>query len=101
MPEKKGPRKEVGGMAAQPKELRLIRKARQEDPGPHRQQGEDVVAVVLADGSLRRVDGRPVERSGNDGFVTGQLNGDGWILWWERRGFAREPRRPRRHLRSV
>ncbi len=44
-----------------------------------------VVAVVLDDGTIRELaaDGRP--RS--EPFQSGQLSGDRWILWWERREF--------------
>ena len=52
-----------------------------EDPEPKR-----VVAVVLADGSLRELnadgEGRP-EREWDGGSVSGP----DWILWWERRSF--------------
>jgi hypothetical protein len=46
----------------------------------------EVVAVVLADGTIRRVGERP-DRDGHRPFSVGQLSGDGWILWWQRREF--------------
>jgi hypothetical protein len=43
----------------------------------------EVVAEVLADGSIREV-GERARRPTRD-YETGQIAGDGWILWWERR----------------
>ena len=43
-----------------------------------------VVAEVLADGSIRmKGSGRRADR--DDPFALGQVAGDGWILWWQRR----------------
>ncbi len=48
--------------------------------------GNTVVAVVLADGRVRRVDGAPQD-DGAD-FENGQISGDEWVLWWQRRSFG-------------
>ncbi len=50
-----------------------------------RAPGRRVVAVVLDDGTVRQVDAEGRERA--EPFQSGQLSGDGWILWWERRSF--------------
>jgi hypothetical protein len=43
-----------------------------------------VVAEVLADGSVRMTrTGRHGDR--DEAFAIGQLSGEGWILWWQRR----------------
>lgn len=43
-----------------------------------------VVAEVLADGTIRMTEtGRRADR--DDSFALGQVMGEGWILWWERR----------------
>jgi hypothetical protein len=49
---------------------------RSEPVAPH------VVAEVLSE-TIRRA-GEPA-RPQASGFETGQVSGDGWILWWERR----------------
>jgi hypothetical protein len=43
----------------------------------------EVVAEVLADGTIREVGERARKPVRN--YETGQISGDGWILWWERR----------------
>ncbi len=48
--------------------------------------GQEIVAVVLSDGSVRDL------QEGNDDenaetFATGQLNGEGWTMWWDRRSW--------------
>jgi hypothetical protein len=50
---------------------------RPEPVAPH------VVAEVLSDGTIRRA-GEPARPPGSE-FETGQVSGDGWILWWEMR----------------
>jgi hypothetical protein len=47
-------------------------------------RGAPVVAEVLADGSVRMT---PTGRRGDrdEPFAIGQLSGEGWILWWQRR----------------
>ncbi len=56
-----------------------------------------MVAVVLDDGTIRELAGEAPE---TEPFQSGQLSGDGWILWWERREFdadfphRRDLRRP-------
>jgi hypothetical protein len=58
-----------------------------EEPRPPepvlRPVSSEVVAEVLADGTIRQVGERPRSPSGE--YETGQISGDGWILWWERR----------------
>ena len=48
---------------------------------------KEIVAVVLADGSVR--DLRGSQGSNGDGrpHASGALAGPDWILWWERRSF--------------
>lgn len=43
----------------------------------------DVVAEVLGDGTIRLVGSEEAEDDRR--FAVGQLSGDGWILWWDRR----------------
>jgi hypothetical protein len=50
---------------------------------PLRPVSSEVVAEVLADGTIREV-GEPARRPVRE-YETGQVSGDGWILWWERR----------------
>jgi hypothetical protein len=61
-------------------------KPQEPSPGPVpplRPVSSQVVAEVLADGTVRQVGERPSHPQGS--FETGQISGDGWILWWERR----------------
>jgi hypothetical protein len=52
-----------------------------EQPEPRRRH---VVAEVLSDGTLRpKGTFGPVE--GEQEWSQGQVSGDGWVLWWERR----------------
>ena len=61
-------------------------------PFPGRPDGEPVreavpvVAVVLADGTVLAL-GQEPGRGDAGPFATGQVSGDGWILWWQRRSF--------------
>jgi hypothetical protein len=50
---------------------------------PVRPVSSEVVAEVLVDGTIRQV-GEPA-RAPRGEYETGQISGDGWILWWERR----------------
>ncbi|HEX2030893.1 MAG TPA: hypothetical protein VHL78_05765 [Actinomycetota bacterium] len=61
--------------------LPFERRGRAARPAP----GPRVVAVILDDGTVRELahDGRPRPEP----FQSGQLSGDRWILWWERRDF--------------
>ena len=43
-----------------------------------------VVAEVLEDGTIRPVGAARV-RGGGGRYSVGTVNGDGWVLWWERR----------------
>jgi hypothetical protein len=43
-----------------------------------------VVAEILSDGTVRLVDG-PHGQTGGRGYATGQVTGDGWTVWWDRR----------------
>jgi hypothetical protein len=53
-----------------------------EDPRPV------VVAVILADGSVRELARRPLEeREPTPAWASGSLAGEGWTLWWERRTY--------------
>ena len=49
-------------------------------------EGQEIVAVVLSDGSIRDLrQGREDEAA--DPYTTGQLNGEGWTMWWDRRAW--------------
>lgn len=49
-----------------------------------RRRRSPVVAEVLEDGSVRMTrTGRRGDR--DEPFAIGQLSGEGWILWWQRR----------------
>jgi hypothetical protein len=50
-------------------------------PGPDSRQ---VVAEVLSDGSVRLVAGSQ-DAEGDQGYATGQVAGDGWTVWLDRR----------------
>jgi hypothetical protein len=50
---------------------------------PLRPVSSEVVAEILADGSIREVGERTRPPSAD--YETGQISGDDWILWWERR----------------
>ncbi|MGH2724787.1 MAG: hypothetical protein ACRDI0_11095 [Actinomycetota bacterium] len=54
-------------------------------PAPAR----EVVAVVLSDGTVRTLGREPTPLDERP-FATGQVSGDGWILWWQRRSFDEE-----------
>ena len=43
-----------------------------------------VVAEILSDGTIRLVAG-PTGRNGDRGYATGQVGGEGWTVWWDRR----------------
>lgn len=45
-----------------------------------------VVAVILEDGSVRRVDG--TDANEGSGWTSGQISGDEWVIWWQRRSFG-------------
>jgi hypothetical protein len=46
----------------------------------------EVVAEILADGTIRARGDRPIEVDERAaGWSTGHLAGRGWILWWQRR----------------
>jgi hypothetical protein len=44
----------------------------------------EIVGVILGDGSVRDLRDEGTERPADD-FDAGQVSGDGWTLWWERR----------------
>jgi hypothetical protein len=46
----------------------------------------EIVAVVLADGSVRDLREGEIDRPAED-FESGQVSGDRWTLWWERRAW--------------
>ena len=46
-----------------------------------------VVAMILEDGTVFRLDGR-TEDDRTEEWAQGQLGGQGWMLWWERRRWA-------------
>lgn len=53
-----------------------------------RRRVRKVMAVVLEDGTVRRMDGKPMG-DGAD-WNSGQLTGPDWVLWWQRRSFDPE-----------
>jgi hypothetical protein len=73
-------------MSARPQEaterptLRVI-DGEEAPPTPDSRQ---VVAEVLSDGSVRLVAGSQ-DAEGDQGYATGQVAGDGWTVWWDRR----------------
>jgi hypothetical protein len=77
---------EVCPMSVKPSELTWKPALRVIDGGgsePHA-DSPDVVAEVLSDGTIRTL-GDPEARSGDRSFATGQVAGDGWTIWWDRR----------------
>ena len=51
-------------------------------------RGPHIVAYVMSDGSIRQPE-RPFEEGEPaEGFQSGTLSGEGWILWWDRRSMA-------------
>ena len=50
---------------------------------PRTADRREVVAEILSDGTVRVGHGEPESRE--DGFAVGQMAGDGWTMWWERR----------------
>lgn len=55
-------------------------------PRTGERQRQNVVAVILEDGTVRRVDGEPT--SDDRDWNEGQITGDEWVLWWQRRSFT-------------
>jgi hypothetical protein len=49
---------------------------------------KEIVAVVLADGSVRDLRAEPDARSDRKRYATGSISGPDWILWWDRRSMA-------------
>jgi hypothetical protein len=76
-------------MSARPTELtREGRPAlRVIDGAGARSEGPEVVAEIMSDGTVR-VDGRLQAGAPDHGFVTGQVFGEGWTIWWDRRTWS-------------
>ena len=55
--------------------------------GPERPDPKDIVAVVLADGSVRELRPSKDPVTSERPYATGSLSGPHWILWWERRTY--------------
>ncbi|MCA1832764.1 MAG: hypothetical protein LC750_08565 [Actinobacteria bacterium] len=72
-------------MAAVPAQLQ--RSSRREGIGPARDPNE-VIAVVLADGSVRDLRGDRAGASPAARIRNGILSGPDWLLWWQRRSFT-------------
>jgi hypothetical protein len=51
-----------------------------------RPEDAEIVAVVLADGSVRDLREGEIDRPEHD-FEAGQVGGEGWTLWWQRRAW--------------
>jgi hypothetical protein len=66
------------GLRTRPLHLSVV-----EDQDPH-----EVVAVVLADGTVRDLHEAGTPREG--GWAKGSISGPDWVLWWERRSFTGE-----------
>jgi hypothetical protein len=64
---------------------KVIPLRREHDPRPTK----EVVAVVLADGTVRRLDEPP--RTKDREWSSGQITGADWVLWWQRRAFPPTP----------
>jgi hypothetical protein len=73
-------------MSARPQETTERPALRVIDGGEARSAPDprQVVAEVLSDGSVRLVAG-PQDDDGDQGYATGQVTGDGWTVWWDRR----------------
>jgi hypothetical protein len=73
-------------MSARPQEATERPALRVIDGGeaPPAPDSRQVVAEVLSDGSVRLVAGSQ-DADGDHGFATGQVAGDGWTIWWDRR----------------
>jgi len=48
-----------------------------------------VVAMILEDGTILRLDGGADEDQAQE-WAQGRLGGPGWMLWWERRRWQAE-----------
>lgn len=64
---------------------RIIEIDRARRPRPDESTGE-IVAVVLADGTVRDLRTGDADHA-DERFEGGQVDGDGWTLWWERRAW--------------
>jgi hypothetical protein len=71
----------AGGAVVIPFERALERRARQVA------RSRRVVAMVLDDGTVRAPGADPEDGQTSEPFGSGQISGDGWILWWQRRAF--------------
>jgi hypothetical protein len=73
-------------MSARPQEATEQPTLRVIDGGeaPPTPDSRQVVAEVLSDGSVRLVAGSQ-DAEGDQGYATGQVAGDGWTVWWDRR----------------
>lgn len=73
-------------MSARPQETTERPALRVIDGGesPAAMDERQVVAEILSDGTVRLVDA-PNGRTGDPGYATGQVAGDGWTVWWDRR----------------
>ena len=49
---------------------------------------KEVIAVVLADGSVRDLRDAPEGGRPRRRILNGTLSGPDWILWWQRRSFS-------------
>ena len=47
---------------------------------------QEIVAVVLSDGTVRDLR-QGSDEHGAEPYSTGQLNGEGWTMWWDRRSW--------------
>src|SRR5438309_2848519 len=79
---RRDPREEVTTMAAVAQVLRHPARP----PVVEARDPKEVVAVVLADGSVRDLR-EGSDRSSDGDWSTGSVTGPDWILWWERRSF--------------
>jgi hypothetical protein len=71
-------------MAAAVRELNVRRDPRptgEEDP-------KEVVAVVLADGTVRELRGARNASTERRRYTSGTVSGSDWTLWWDRRSYA-------------
>jgi hypothetical protein len=75
-------------MAARPSELtrsdrpalRVVEGGAASEPGPR------VVAEILSDGTVRMVGAAGA--AATERYATGQVAGDGWTIWWDRRSWT-------------
>jgi hypothetical protein len=73
-------------MAARAADVHELRTYPARRPSSERDPKE-IVAVVLADGSVRDLGADASTSRDGTRFASGRVSGKDWVLWWERRAF--------------